>query len=240
VRNRFACLLLALFGVNTGVLAASAELRPFQASFNVVWRGMAAGTSHLELQHLDDGRWSYRSRSNARGLFRLAMSAELSSRSIFSVRDGRIVPELFTADDGADSNNKDQSLTFNWEQGRVTGVVEKQKVDLPITAGLQDTMSVQVALMQELLAGRTPHRFQLLDKTKLKEYTYTSEGDETLRTPVGEYRTMLFRSSRAGSTSSTYFWCAPELGFLPLKVERRDGKKVQWSMSLQSLRRSPT
>jgi Protein of unknown function (DUF3108) len=238
MRSRLCLWAIALIVASFGGTAAAAELRPFQASFSVVWKGMGAGTSYLELQRVENGRWSYRSRSTARGLFRLAMPAELSSRSTFSVRDGRIVPELFVADDGAESDNKDQSLTFNWEQGRVTGIVERKPVDLPLSPGMQDTMSVQVALMQELLQGRNPERFLLLDKTKLKEYTYSSEGDETVRTPVGEYRTILFRSSRAGSTSSTYFWCAPDLGFLPLKVERRDGKKVQWSMTLQTLRRA--
>ncbi len=29
------------------------------------------------------------------------------------------------------------------------------------------------------------------------------------------------------------FWCAPELGYLPLKVERRDGKDVEWSMAVK-------
>src|SRR2546421_7435468 len=37
-------------------------------------------------------------------------------------------------------------------------------VDLPLTPGVQDEASVQVALMVELLRGRTPERFELLDK----------------------------------------------------------------------------
>ena len=60
----------------------------------------------------------------------------------------------------------------------------------------------------------------------------TPAGEETLATPIGEFRTLVFRSTRPGSDTGTYFWCAPALGFLPVKVERREGAKVQWSMSL--------
>src|SRR5690349_4451656 len=80
--------------------AGSGELQPFQATFGVTWHGVSAGTAQLRLQRLPDGRWSYQSITSARGLFRLAMPAELRSRSLFSIRDGHIVPESFTADDG--------------------------------------------------------------------------------------------------------------------------------------------
>lgn len=212
--------------------APAADLRPFSASYTITWHGMSAGTAQLQLQRLADGRWSYQSLSTARGLFRIAMPAELRSRTLFTIREGRIVPELFTADDGATSSNKDQELKFDWVAGRVTGVAEKRRVDLPLQPGLLDTMSVQIALMHELLGGGTPRHFTLVDKDRIKEYDYTAVGEESVGTPVGEQRTLVFRSSRPGSSTGTYFWCAPELGYLPVKVERREGSKVQWSMSL--------
>lgn len=214
--------------------APPAELKPFTASFNIVWHGISAGTAQLQLQRLDDGRWSYQSLSTARGLFRLAMPAELRSRSVFSIADGRILPDRFTADDGASSSSKDQDLRFDWTAGRVTGIAEKRRVDLPLKPGVLDTMSVQIALMHELLRGNTPRYFVLVDKDRIKDYNYTAVGEETLSTPIGEYRTLVFRSTRPGSDTGTYFWCAPALGYLPLKVERREADKVQWSMALQT------
>jgi hypothetical protein len=222
-----------LAGILLAAGANSAELRPFEAHYTITWHGMSAGSSQLQLQKLPDGRWSYSSRSVARGLFRMAMPASLSSRSTFRIVDNQIVPDQFSSDDGAPSEEKDQRLTFDWENSRVTGVSEKKHVDLPTQPGLLDGMSVQVALMQELLAGRTPQRFVLIDKGRIKDYLYTVEGSQMLRTPLGEHRTTIFRSSRPGSEKATLFWCAPELGYVPLKVERRDGKDVEWSMNLQ-------
>ncbi len=227
-----ACALLLVTALAQAA-ADTAALRPFTARYTITWSGMSAGNTRLALERLPDGRWSYESRSQAKGLFRLAMPADLASRSVFRLQDGRIVPETFTADDGASSNEKDQNLAFDWTRGRVSGVAERKNVDLPVQPGLLDTMSVQVALMNELLSGRTPDRFVLIDTDKIKDYLYTKEGTETVKTNVGEHRTVIFRSSRPGSKKGTWFWCAPELGYVPVKVERRDGKDVEWSMALK-------
>lgn len=214
--------------------AAAAELQPFSASFKVTWRGMSAGRSRLELQRLPDGRWSYASRSTAQGLFRLVLPAELSSRSVFSIRNGEVIPEHFTGDDGTDSRRRDQDLVFDWERGRVTGIAETQPVDLPLQPGLQDGMSVQVSLINALHEGREVSRLLMVDKTKIKEYIYTREGTATIQTALGPRQTILYRSRRPGSEHATWFWCAPDLGYLPVRVERRDGTKVEWSMTLES------
>ncbi|MEO8307432.1 MAG: DUF3108 domain-containing protein [Pseudomonadota bacterium] len=212
----------------------AAELQPFSVSFNVMWHGMSAGRSKLELQKLPDGRWSYSSRSDAQGLFRLALPAELKSRSVFSIRNGQIFPEHFTGDDGTDSQRRDQDLVFDWERGRVTGTAEKQPVDLPTQSGLQDGMSIQVSLMHALLAGQAPTRVLMVDKTKIKEYVYSEEGTASIKTPLGVSQTIIYRSGRPDSPHGTWFWCDPQLGFLPVKVERRSGTSVEWSMTLES------
>jgi hypothetical protein len=214
--------------------ASAAELRPFTANYTITWGGMSAGTATLTLQRQPDGRWTYQSVTTARGFFRLAMPAELRSRSVFIIQNGSVVPELFVAEDGTSSSSRDQELRFDWAAGRVTGKFEKTAVNLPLQPGLLDTLSVQVALMHELLAGRTPAHFALIDKGKIKDYNYTSEGEDTLRTPLGDSRTVIFRSSRPGTSNGTWFWCAPDQNYLPLKVERREGKNVQWSLRLQS------
>jgi Protein of unknown function (DUF3108) len=212
----------------------AAELQPFSARFAVTWHGITAGHSQLELKRLSDSRWSYASRSTAQGLFRLALPADLSSRSEFSIRNGQIMPEHFSGDDGTDSKRRSQDMVFDWERGRVTGIAEMEPVDLPLQPGLLDGMTVQIAMMHALLSGHTPSHFLMVDKTKIKDYIYTEEGTATIQTAIGPRRTILYRSSRPGSADGTWFWCAPDMRFLPVKVERRNGKKVAWSMTLES------
>jgi hypothetical protein len=212
-----------------GLPALAAELTPFKATYAFRYHGMSAGGGELSLQKLPDGRWSYESAIRARAL--LLVRINRHSSSVFRIVDDRVVPEQFTSDDG------DQQIRFDWAAGRVTGTVGRKKIDLPTQPGLLDPQSVQVALMQELLSGRMPARFVLVDEDRIKDYRYAVEGSEVMDSALGQHRVDIFSSRRPNSNKATYFWCAPDLGYLPLKVERRNGRDVEWSMTLTSLER---
>lgn len=212
-----------------GVPVLAAELAPFKASYSFRFRGMSAGGGELRLQQLPDGRWSYESVVRARALLLVRFNWE--SRSVFRIIDDKVVPEQFISDEN------DEQIRFDWASSRVTGTVGRKKVDLPTQPGLLDTQSVQVALMQELLSGRMPARFVLIDEGRIKDYRYAVEGSELIDSPLGQHRVDIFSSRRPNSNKATFFWSAPDLGYIPLKVERRNGRDVEWSMTLTSLER---
>lgn len=215
----------------------AAELAPFAASYEVVFRGINAGTSSLELSREKNGQWRYASRNTARGLFRLALPGEISQVSLFTLSDAGVRPLRYSADDGTDSTDRDIDLSFDWAAARVSGTAEKARVDLPIPYGLQDGMSVQIALIHALSQGGSPRGFQLIDKDEIKDYVYSSENPVRLRTAVGELDTVVWSSQRANSNRLTRVWYAPSLGYLPVQAERRRGDKVEWSMRIKTYRR---
>jgi len=55
-------------------------------------------------------------------------------------------------------------------------------VDLPLTPGLQDDLSVQIAMMVELLHARTPEHLSVIDRNSARDYRYRREGAETIST----------------------------------------------------------
>jgi hypothetical protein len=224
--------LLAVSGTATG-----AELKPFEASYTVVWRGMSAGTANLSLKHIEANRWRYESNNSARGIFKVALPGAITQSSDLRIEDGRVVPLHYITDDGTQKGKDDADVTFDWAQSRATGTAEGKPVDAPLQPGVQDTLSVQIALIHELEAGRTPTRFTLLDGNEVKDYEYSSEGKEQVETALGTHETIRYRSRRPNSDRSTVFWCAPALGYLPVKVERQRGGKVEWSMSITALKR---
>ncbi len=238
-RLRLRAVLIRLAG--TVVLATAApgagadELKPFQASYEWLWHGMTVAQSNLSLEH-SGGHWVYRSRSDPRGLGRM-FSERPVQESVIDVTQAGARPLSYKADDGTSSGKHDADLTFDWEHGRVTGVYENTKVDLPLQQDVQDDLSVQIALMVELLAGRTPRQFQIIDRNTVREYTYERDGEQTLDTALGRIPTVVYRSQKAGSPRVTRFWCAPGRGFIPLQVEQKRGTEVQWMMKIVSLQR---
>ena len=232
-----AALLAALLVLCGADVAAAREPEPFSASYAVVFRGINAGTSSLELTRENGNRWRYVSRNKARGLFKLALPGEVRQTSVFTLDDGSVRPLRYLADDGTDSTSRDIRLEFDWGAGKVRGVAEEKPVELPLQRGLQDGMSVQVALLQALRSGESPRGFSLIDKDEIKEYVYESEGSVRLQTAAGELDTVIWSSRRPNSNRVTRVWYAPSLGFLPVQAERRKGDTVEWSMRLKSWQR---
>ena len=230
---------MCLLTVLTVLPAAQAdELQPFTVRYAWTLKGISAGTSTITLKRLDGERWSYASRSVARGLFRLIASGDITQDSTLRVSGNQVLPEHYRGDDGTKSTTRDVQVDFDWQARRVRGIYEDVPVDMTIEPGVHDDMSVQVALMNSLLHGSAPAGFRLVDRNILKDYTYSTAGTAELETPLGRQHTVVYRSQRIGSKSSTLCWCAPALGFLPIKVERHDGSdKVEWALSIEALTR---
>jgi hypothetical protein len=201
-----------------------------------VWHGMTVALSTLRLQQRPDGTWVYDSKSEPRGIGRM-FSERPTMQSIMRVTEAGVQPLSYHADDGTSSASRAADVKFDWESGRVTGVYEDVKVDMPAKPGIQDDLSVQIALMNELLRGRTPDKFLLLNKDSVREYRYVREREETVSTRLGSLQTVVYRSEKEGSPRVTRFWCTPSLGFIPVRVEQKRGDDVEWRMDIQSLHR---
>ena len=242
LRSFAGALWLMIFGVVVGGFSAESRAatpppQPFHAEYDVVWKGINAGTSTLELTRDPANGWIYISRNVARGLFKLALPGEILQRSRFALDNGQPRPKQYSADDGTSDTSRDVDLRFDWASGRVRGTSEGKPVDLAIRENLQDPMSVQIALMQALAAGEQPQRFFLADKDEIKEFLYELEAPLRLATALGELDTVVYGTRRPGSDRVTRLWLAPSLGYVPVQAERRRGTKLEWSMRIRTLKR---
>ena len=229
--------LLGLAALAAAAAAGAQELQPFTASYSFAWHGMTAGESTLKLEHDLGDRWSYRSSTAPRGWGHLFRSRPIVTESLLQETAAGMRPLRYRADDGSDSTEKDLALDFDWEQGRVTGLAGDRRIDMEVPEGTQDDLSVQVALMYELLAGHVPEGFRVFDEKGVREYRYVHEGSATLDTPLGKVATEIYRSQRDRSPRATRFWCAPAYGFLPMRVEQRRKGDVEWTMEILRLKR---
>ena len=223
-----------------GVPAAATadELKPFEVTYNWIWHGMTVANSTLHLEHQEGDKWVYRSKSEPRGIGRL-FSQRPVQESVMEITDAGVHPISYKADDGTPATKRDANVQFDWEHQHVSGVYEDAKVDMPIPPGIQDDLSAQIALMVELLRGHTPEKFSLLSGDSVREYRYSRDGEETLTTPVGTVQTIIFVSEKQYSPRVTRFWCAPSLGYIPLRVQQTRKDEVEWTMQVQSVKREP-
>lgn len=237
--ERYAALGLAAILLAPRLVAAQPDtgLTPFKARYGVEWKGMSAGSTTIELQMVGPGRYSYSSGNQARGVFKLAFPDVIRQSSILQVENGQIRPLSFSSDDGSKDKSKDVALSFDWTRGRLSGIAETKLVTLELKPGVQDAMSVQLALMLELQAGRNPQAYWLADKDEIKEYLYQRDGEASLKTALGTLATVAWSSHRRNSDRITRVWYAPSLGFTPVQAARTRGGKTEWTMRIQQLTR---
>ena len=219
-----------------GASGGAGELRPYEASYRGIWHGMTVAVSDLTLEQTGGDTWTYRSSSSPRGLGRLAAGV-FPPRQVSVVRITPTGVQPLSYESGGGSSSKSIALEYDWQSHRVTGTYEGTAVDLPLTADVRDDASVQLALTVELLAGRTPRSFRVIDKDSTRQYEFARDGTATLETPMGAIATVVYRSQKAGSPRITRFWCAPDRGYIPIKVEQTRGDEVQWTLEIESLRR---
>jgi Protein of unknown function (DUF3108) len=227
-------LFAALLLWNTAAAAAD-ELKPYKATYNGIWHGMTVAVSTLQLEQTGD-TWTFSSRSEPRGIGKLASGVFPPLQvSVVRVTDQGVLPVSFKSSGGDAS--KSIELKYDWQAHKVTGTYEGTKVDLPLTPQVQDDGSVQLGLMVELLAGRTPASVQLIDKNSVREYEFTRGDEATIKTTLGDVRTVVFKSQKKYSPRITSFWCAPDRGYIPVRVQQKKDDDVQWTLEIQSLTR---
>jgi hypothetical protein len=218
--------------------AAGAGLRPYEVVYEFSAYGFTAGTVALTLRQETPEEWTYVSRSQPHGIFQLVHSAArtITSRMII---DQHGVRPLVSTDTEKGDRAPQSAVHFDWAANRATGTVEGQAIDMELRPGVQDDLSAQVALIAALNSGQAPKSFLVFDKSGIRDYSYAPVGEESLHTPLGEMATVIYRSQRAKAPRSTRYWCAPALGFIPVRVEQRRLDKVEWTMNLRNLRRDP-
>jgi len=215
---------------------AAPTLTPFAARYKVEFFGFTAGTIDASLQG-SNGHYQYRTKLNPHGLFRLKIPSGSWISSWLETDGASVRPLRYQEEDGSDDTDEDVALDFDWAHGVVHGTAHDAAVRLPLLANSQDPLSLQVAVLTDFANHREPRHYPMVDKDKIKEYDYKSAGNARIGTALGPLDTVVFTSTRPGSTKVSRFWYAPALGYLMVRSEDSDDGKVRVRMMILSLKR---
>jgi Protein of unknown function (DUF3108) len=211
--------------------------QPSKVTFHAEFRGINVGTIDYSLREESPGRYVYQLHGNAEGLAAMIIRNDPIEASTFVVENNVIKPVTYVLDDGSKSTAKDTRLTFDWTANVARGEHEDQPVELTLTPGLQDRMSLQILIMQKLAAGMELGRITFIDRNRIREYVYTAEGTSVQKTAIGDVETVVYSSTREGSSRINRYWFAPKLGFLPVRLEQVRNGKVESVLTVIKMER---
>ncbi len=121
---------------------------------------------------------------------------------------------------------RDADLSFNWLEKSLINNVDNSRWQMNIVDQVQDKLSYQVQLAQELRAGKKNFTYQIADGGELKEYRFEVLGEELLETPLGKVNTIKVKRSRSNNKRVTYAWVAPDWHYLLVRLQQEEGGKA--------------
>lgn len=184
----------------------------------------AAGATKIVFNIDANGRYSIISTTQAKGLVSLFFG-NLTQKSEGSVTESGLKPDFYSYQYGNDAK-KSQTANFNWNDGVLHMHTYKGDSSENLAAGTQDFLSFMYQFMY------TPPletmQITMTNGKRLKTYTYSFEGEETIVTKLGELKTIhLLKGS--GDEEKTEVWLATDYQYLPVKIRKteKDGTVIE-------------
>ena len=210
---------------------ADPALAPFTAVYDVLHGSHRIGEATFVLRAGDGGGYVFESRTEAKGIAKV-FAGTITETSEFTLDESGPRPLRFSAQESR--GHSSQSVTFDWAAGIAHSERDGERKDIALRPRVLDHSLIEIALMSDLSGGRPLAPYHIVEKNELRTYAYDHAGDETVQVPAGSYETVVARQRREGSSRELYFWCAPQLGYLPVKLEQRKEGDALFTMVLKS------
>lgn len=216
--------------------AADAPVATYTATYRVEYKGKDAGTAELAVRELPDSNlFEFSSTVMAKGMLKLVRPKPAVERSHFRVDADGIRPVEFWYEDGSRSGEDNVHVVFDWDRGIVTFNSAEARREMAVPKGAVDRGTLQVARMRDFASPNVPNSYTIVDDDSVAEYEYTDNGTATITTTAGSRMTRVFTQQRPGSSRTTQLWVAPDMQFLPVRIEQRRNGEVQTALVLVSV-----
>ncbi len=199
------------------------EIPDFSANYLVKLNSLHAGELKRSLITNEDGTRTFRSETQAKGIFAFFKPDLVEEVSIWQQHNGVIQPQSYLYQRTGGKRDKYLSLDFNWQKNQVYIDDHKQPWTLNIEENTLDKLIYQISLMFDLADNKTQFSYRIADGGKLKTYNIDILDTEVITTPLGKIEAIkLIRHRDKSKGRQTILWCAPALNYLPIKLEHTE------------------
>ena len=222
-------ILAALALVFAASAVEAAELTPHRAEYKVKI-SIVSGQLNTELRATDSGFVATHA-VKAVGMSRIFTNGTMRVSSEFTAEDDGVKPVSFHETDTI-RNDPEVQLSFDWTTDTASGTVGGEDIAIQLDGISHDNVSVQYALMHDLLNAGTKEVYTIFDIDKMRVAQVRNIGKKTVKTKAGTYEVVGIQHQKEGSSRVTTLWCAPELGYLPIVIEQHRKKKRNFRATL--------
>lgn len=199
-----------LFVMAIPIQGFCANLKTYQATYNLYWHGIKVGNSTQTLQKLNANRYLVEWTSLPLLSFLPFHSFE---KSEFYLKNNQIYPIAYHYKIQNKKKIKSGEMLFN------------QMPSLPHKA--QDKISLYFQFRQDLALQKNNFRYTVIEPEKIKHYTFKVINETHLKSTIGVLKTIQVEYISDNKERLTKVWLAKDLDYLIVKLQQfKKGKLI--------------
>jgi len=186
----------------------------------------------------NNGIYTYTLKTEPTGFWKLIASGSINESSEFEIIDGEIRSINYRLNDTIRRNPRESKVDFDWGKNVIKGFYKDRVIDFNIDRRILTRILLQIEIMHQKQRNNLKDSYLIIDKDEIKEIDITSSNSgKKISVPFGSYEVVEVSHRSKNSNRINTFWLAPELDFIPVKLEQTEGNKVNFEANLVQLTR---
>ena len=207
--------LLLLLLLCPSLAMAEFQVSPYFAKYEVRYNGLKLGELIQQLSPVVEGQQALQSRAYTTGLAALLKGDTVTQFSLWARDKDKSLPVRYLYEYSGSRDDRSEKQEFDWSGGKVKSLYKGVETTLQLQPGTFDKHMVQIALRQDLARGLKEFSYPVVDRGRLKQYTFKILGTEAVATRAfGKLNCLKLKRG------STVFWLARKFDYLPVKIEK--------------------
>jgi len=211
---------------------ASGTLTPHTAEYRIKI-SILGGRLSTALKATDSG-YIARHVVKPTGMSKFIARGEIVEVSEFADGDDGVYPISYRTNDTIAKDDPSADIRFDWNAFEASGTVNDEEFHADLDRLRQDRVSIQYALMHDLLNDQLSAQYELFEADKLKTLNVRSIGTRQIKVRAGKFTAVGIQHQAENSSRVTTLWCAEELGYLPVVIEQHRKGKLRVRATLRS------
>lgn len=206
------------------LLSFSAQAaKPYSATYAVHYNGFKVGEMQQRYLPQADGNWLLETQMKTTGLISWFKSDKVVERSVISLASDTPRPLSYSYHYSGNHKEVQERLDFDWQKKTITSLRDGKTETVPLSPGVQDKQSYQVAMRRALAAGKKDFLYPVAERGKIEKYALQVVGEESQVTTFGTVDTVVVKKG------TTTLWLAKDYDYLVVKIEQHEDDNVATS-----------
>lgn len=198
----------------------ASPLKDFTAGYDLYHNGMYIGQSTRKLT-TKDKFLTYSSVAKTAGVVAWFIDITITETSKLLFKNKRLNFISYDYNEKNKDKNEGYQLRLDKPQQFYNSY---KKQHYPVAKNLHDTLGFTVAIMHDIQLGKREIKYTIAEKDNLKTYTLKFIKKEALITDKGKISTLKMEHYDPQTKARFTFWCAENMGFLPIRISNINQK----------------